>query len=107
MSSRCRDMGSLRVRVRMRVCVGVRLRAPRAAGAVVVLLVGATAMLAGCEREMRRFDLPQTAASAPARRMTDLQPGVPAARAASGAMTTPSTPYSVETNAFAVSQGKR
>ena len=98
-------MASLRVPV----CV----RAPRAAGAAVVLLVGATAMLAGCEREMRRFSLPQTAASAPARRMTDLQPGVPAspaspaAPAASGAMTTPSTPYSVETNAFAVSQGKR
>jgi cytochrome c oxidase cbb3-type subunit 3 len=80
---------------------------PRALPVAALLVVLATPSIGGCEREMRRFDPPQTAASAPAQRMTDLQPGVPAAPAASGAATIPSTAYSDETNAYAVAQGKR
>jgi cytochrome c oxidase cbb3-type subunit 3 len=65
------------------------------------------ALLASCAREKRDFDPPQGAASAPAMRLTQLQPGEPSPAAAPGAPTQPSTPYTVEGNAYAVSQGKR
>jgi cytochrome c oxidase cbb3-type subunit 3 len=71
------------------------------------LLVGAALMLASCAREKRDFDPPQAAASAPATRMTQLQPGEFSPAAAPGAPALPATPYTVEGNAYAVSEGKR
>jgi cytochrome c oxidase cbb3-type subunit 3 len=69
----------------------------------------ALAALAGCEREMRRFDTPPSAASITAAtpvRHTELQPNDPQT-AASAAPRLPTTPYRDENNAYAVSQGKR
>ncbi|MFL6697078.1 MAG: c-type cytochrome [Vitreoscilla sp.] len=71
------------------------------------LLCGVALVLASCAREKREFDPPQGAASAPAMRATELQPGEPSPAAAPGAPAQPNTPYKVEGNAYAVSQGKR
>ncbi|KQU71443.1 MULTISPECIES: cytochrome c [unclassified Rhizobacter] len=87
MSSRCRDRWWPQAAARALACV---------------LACAASA----CERERREFDPPQTSASAPPLRHTDLQPGKPAGVAA-GDPHLPSTGYTVEGNAYAVSQGKR
>lgn len=71
------------------------------------LLLACLAMLASCAREERQFDPPQGAASAPSFRGTEFQPGAPSPNAGPGAPALPSTPYTVEDNAYAVSQGKR
>ena len=73
---------------------------------VVVALAVALA-LASCARERRDFDPPQGAASAPAMRLTELQPGEPSPAASGSATAQPDTAYTVEGNAYAVSQGKR
>ncbi|RZL35468.1 MAG: cytochrome c [Rubrivivax sp.] len=66
-----------------------------------------TLALAACEREKREFDPPQGAASAPKVREVSIQPGQAAPTAPASSPSLPSTPYTVEGNAFAVSQGKR
>jgi len=71
------------------------------------LVLGLACALASFARETRDFDPPQGAASAPAMRLTQLQPGEPAPTAKPGAPAQPGTPYTVEGNAYAVSQGKR
>ena len=71
------------------------------------LAMAATCVMTGCEREKREFDPPQGAASAPRIRWTELQPGERAPAAAASAPALPGTPYTVENNAYAVSQGKR
>jgi cytochrome c oxidase cbb3-type subunit 3 len=63
--------------------------------------------LVGCEREKRDFEPPQGAASAPKVRQSHLQPGQPMPAAPAGAPGLPTTAYTVEGNAYAVSQGKR
>ncbi|HEY8973551.1 MAG TPA: cytochrome c [Burkholderiaceae bacterium] len=72
-----------------------------------VLAFGCAAMLAACEREKRDFDPPQGKAQAPRTRNTEFQPGDPAPVAPPAAPAEPDTPYTVEGNAYAVSQGKR
>jgi len=63
--------------------------------------------LTACQRETRNFDPPQGPASAPKLREIDIQPGQAQAAAPASAPPMPSTPYTVEGNAFAVNQGKR
>jgi cytochrome c oxidase cbb3-type subunit 3 len=78
-----------------------------------VLSLAFAAALAGCEREMRRFDTPPYAPSAATvPPLTSHQAGPesawPVPGAASAAAVAASAPsYPVELNAFAVSQGKR
>jgi cytochrome c oxidase cbb3-type subunit 3 len=64
----------------------------------------AVLLLAGCERERRDFHPPQGTAQGPSVRQGSVQPGQPAPTDAAGM---PTTAYTVEDNAFAVSQGKR
>lgn len=72
-----------------------------------LLVIVTPLLLAACEREKRVFDPPQGAASAPKLRQGSLQPGQPTGTAAASAPALPSTPYTLEGNAYAVSQGKR
>ena len=74
---------------------------------LLALAIGGATLLAACERETREFDPPQGQAQAPRTRNTELQPGAPAPSAAPAAPAEPDTPYTVEGNAYAVSQGKR
>ena len=75
--------------------------------AVVALGLALAATLASCERETRDFDPPQGKAIAPHLRATEFQAGDPAGIAPPSAPPMPDTPYTVEGNAYAVSQGKR
>lgn len=63
--------------------------------------------LCACEREKRDFTPPQGPASAPKMRQVNIQPGQSMPPAPASAPGLPTTPYTVEANAFAVSQGKR
>ncbi|MGH6648238.1 c-type cytochrome [Aquabacterium sp.] len=65
------------------------------------------AMMAACEREKRDFSPPQGPASAPKVRQVSVQAGQALGTAPPHAPALPSTPYTVEGNAYAVSQGKR
>lgn len=91
--------------------------APAAGGALwpVALCLGtlcALGALSGCERERRDFSPPQGKAVAPATRQSPIQPAQPmppnppASTHADGTGL-PDTPYTIEGNAYAVSQGKR
>jgi hypothetical protein len=62
-------------------------------------------LLAGCEREQRRFRRPRRAAQADAVRLPSNQPGEPGQRARQGAGGHDAEPF--RANAYAVSQGKR
>jgi cytochrome c oxidase cbb3-type subunit 3 len=67
-------------------------------------------LLGACSRETREFDPPQGTLAAPLVRQTSFQvgaPALPASAAASAAPVGPTTPYTVEGNAYAVSTGKR
>jgi cytochrome c oxidase cbb3-type subunit 3 len=94
-------------------------------GATVAGVAAVLALLAGCEREMRRFQVPPSPAEADVARQGELKPGPPAG-AASGAAsaaaslasqasaasmparsTAPDQTNPFEENAYAVSQGKR
>jgi cytochrome c oxidase cbb3-type subunit 3 len=78
--------------------------------AAVLAAVLAAASLASCEREKRDFDPPQGTLQAALVRQTPFQAGgeaPSASAAASAAAAMPSTPYTVEGNAYAVSTGKR
>jgi cytochrome c oxidase cbb3-type subunit 3 len=74
------------------------------------IVLAALALLAACERERRDFDPPQGPYRAAYVRATEFQPGeqaLPASSASAPAALRPATPYTVEGNAYAVSQGKR
>ena len=75
-----------------------------ARGFALLCLAGARAR---CARERRDFSPPQGQAAAPRQRLSGLQPGQPMPAAGPAAPDMPSTPYTAEDNAFAVSQGKR
>jgi cytochrome c oxidase cbb3-type subunit 3 len=71
------------------------------------LAVALILALAACEREKRDFEPPQGNATAPLQRNSTIQPGQAIGAAPPSAPAMPTTAYTVENNAFALSQGKR
>ena len=80
---------------------------PDAYGMAMACLLVIATTLAGCERERRDFSPPQGSAVAPSTRQSPIQPALPMPATRQTGGTVPETPYTVEGNAYAVSQGKR